>query len=369
MNKKTEPGAQLHVVLVCIPEALHGTLQSTLDVLRTAAMFAHFQHPDDPVRFTWEALCWDGANVSLPGLSTDRFCQNRHVTTPGERTLYVIPGLHVYNSPRIGEILDAHIEAQLRIRRHAEAGGWLAATHTGIGFPAKLGLLDGARIGAPWTHDSWFARNFPKCDFSASEPFVRHGRIFTSVAPGLQVEFTLAVLAAMGYPDLASSSAQVLLYQGRREKLIHDLIEKKWTTKTADSPVYRAIEWLNRHIEQPYSLSTLAVASATSERTLLRHFQQVTGMTPLEYLHDLRVERAKMLLEVTLQTVHTIAQACGYSDVASFRKIFRAVTGTTPSEYRSRFALRTRRRYWRVEALAGATPNPEDSSNPDASTP
>lgn len=368
MSKKAGPADRLHVVLVCVPDALHGTLQSTLDVLRTAAMFAHFQNPDDPVRFTWEAQYLDNAKLSLPGLSTDRFCQNRHVAIPAERTLYVIPGLHVHNSPGIGEILGTYIELQLQIRRHAEAGGWIAATYTGIGFPVIAGLLDGARIGVPWVHDSWFTRNFPKCDFSDAERFARHGRIFTSVAPGLQVEFILQVLAAMGFSDLASSSTQVLLYQWRRQELIQDLIEKKWTTRTADSPVYRAIEWLRRHIEQPYSLPALAAAAATSERTLLRHFQQVTGMTPLDYLHDLRVERAKMLLEATLQTVHTIAQACGYSDVASFRKIFRSVTGTTPAEYRSRFALRTRRPYWRVEALAGAASSTDESTCPGSYT-
>jgi hypothetical protein len=75
----------------------------------------------------------------------------------------------------------------------------------------------------------------------------------------------------------------------------------------------------------------------------------VTGRTPLDYLHMLRVERARMLLEVTLHGTQAIAEACGYSDAAAFRRLFARAMQMSMSEYRQRFALRTRRRYWRME--------------------
>jgi transcriptional regulator GlxA family with amidase domain len=53
-----------------------------------------------------------------------------------------------------------------------------------------------------------------------------------------------------------------------------------------------------------------------------------------------------MLLETTYLTVEAIAEACGYRDGAMFRRIFVQATGLTPSDYRERFRLRTRRRDW-----------------------
>jgi transcriptional regulator GlxA family with amidase domain len=141
----------------------------------------------------------------------------------------------------------------------------------------------------------------------------------------------------------------VLLHQPLRQQLTPTLVESRWITKTSDSPVYRAMQWLQAHVDQPYRLAPVAEAAAASERTLLRHFRQVTGMTPLAYLHTLRVERAKMLLEVTLHGIPGIAEACGYSDTASFGRLFQRETGMSLSQYRARYTLRARRARWRVE--------------------
>ena len=117
---------------------------------------------------------------------------------------------------------------------------------------------------------------------------------------------------------------------------------------------------LQAHVGEPYRLRAVAEAAAVSERTLLRHFRQVTGRTPLDYLHMLRVERARMLLEVTLHGTQSIAEACGYSDAAAFRRLFARAMQMSMSEYRQRFALRTRRRYWRMEDHAARAADARD---------
>jgi transcriptional regulator GlxA family with amidase domain len=159
----------------------------------------------------------------------------------------------------------------------------------------------------------------------------------------------LRVLGHLHDPDVAQASSQVLLHQPERQRLTPSLVAKHWLAKTSDSPVYRAMQWLQQHVDEPYRLSAVADAAAASERTLLRHFRQVTGMTPLDYLHSLRIERAKMLLEVTLHGIPAIAEACGHSDAASFGRLFQREAGMTMSAYRTRYALRSRRRFWRVE--------------------
>ena len=78
--------------------------------------------------------------------------------------------------------------------------------------------------------------------------------------------------------------------------------------------------YLEKNLEQPYVLHQVAQAAAVSPRTLLRHFQDAVGQSPLDHLHQLRCARAKVLLEITLESVPSIAMACGYSDRAAFRR-------------------------------------------------
>jgi transcriptional regulator GlxA family with amidase domain len=162
----------------------------------------------------------------------------------------------------------------------------------------------------------------------------------------------LRVLGHLHDPDLAQTVSRLLLYQQERQQWVPELVSQRWLGKTTDSPVYRAIGWLQAHVDEPYRLAP-AEAAAVSERTLLRHFRQVTGQTPLDYLHRLRVERAHVARS------HAARHAGHRRSVrlqrcAAFRRLFQRAMQMSMSEYRTRFALRTRRRYWRVEGQ-GAT--------------
>lgn len=316
-----------------------------VDVLRTASNVLKMQSPGAPRQLTWRIVTPDGKTVSLPGAASSGTVGKIDPT----RTLIVVPGLHVQNAPQANEIAAAHPTAMRMLEQHAAAGGWIFASSHGIIFPARLGLLDGSRLSAPWTSQRWFSSTFPRCDFSSDIPVSQHNRVFTCSSPSLQTESMLNIVGHLVSADLAQSSASLLLHQADRQQFTPELVSKKWLTKTSDSPVYRAMQWLQKNIDTPFQMETLAGAAAVSERTLLRHFQQVLGMTPLDYLHDLRVERAKILLEVTLQDSKSIAQACGYQDAASFRRLFKRATGICPTEHRARFALRsTQRKNWRV---------------------
>jgi len=72
-------------------------------------------------------------------------------------------------------------------------------------------------------------------------------------------------------------------------------------------------------------------------RTFKRRFQKAAGMTPLEYVHALRLERAKTLLETTELKLEQIAEKVGYEDTGFFSRLFRRAVGLTPVQYRRRF--------------------------------
>jgi transcriptional regulator GlxA family with amidase domain len=341
-------------------------LFTALDVLRTADGIARLQRPGEHSGLSWQVIGPSGRTLALPMPGVGEAPRRRRggATSVEPRSLLLIPGVLTRNAPHLGELIEREPAVLKLVERHMAADGWIAASFNGMGYAAQLGLLDGARIGAPWMFQSWMARRFPRCDFTSDEQMGLHQRVFTCVAPGLQTEFMLGVLGHLHDPDLAQAASRVLLPQPDRQQLMPDLAAQRWLGPTTDSPVYRARRWLQTHVATPYRLAEVARAAAVSERTLLRHFRQVTGVTPLDYLHTLRVERAKTMLEVTLHGTQAIAEACGYSDAAAFRRLFLRATGLSMSDYRARFALRASRRYWRVENNSGTAD--EDERHGDA---
>lgn len=83
-------------------------------------------------------------------------------------------------------------------------------------------------------------------------------------------------------------------------------------------------------------------ASGLPERSFKRRFRQATGMSPLEYVHALRLEAAKARLEATEEPLEGIANDVGYEDAGFFGRLFKRQVGLTPAQYRRRFGAMRR---------------------------
>ena len=70
-----------------------------------------------------------------------------------------------------------------------------------------------------------------------------------------------------------------------------------------------------------------------------------TGYAPIDYVHTVRMEEAKQILETTDFNVEKIGEEVGYEDPASFRRLFKRKSGLTPAEYRRLFGRRRFERY------------------------
>src|SRR5690606_9300375 len=92
--------------------------------------------------------------------------------------------------------------------------------------------------------------------------------------------------------------------------------------------------WLAARLAQPYDLPRLARAFNASTRTLLRRYRADTGSTPLRWLQQARVDRARQLLEDGSLSVGQVVSAVGYEDTATFSRLFRRQVGQSPGDFR-----------------------------------
>jgi len=92
--------------------------------------------------------------------------------------------------------------------------------------------------------------------------------------------------------------------------------------------------WAQQRLAEGFSLDQAAVALATSKRTLARRMENVLGKSPLEYLQDLRIERAVHLLETSQSSVDQIAAEVGYAEGVTLRALLRRRLGRGVREIR-----------------------------------
>jgi transcriptional regulator GlxA family with amidase domain len=92
-----------------------------------------------------------------------------------------------------------------------------------------------------------------------------------------------------------------------------------------------------RHLDEPLTLDDLAGRAAMSVRTLTRRFRQETGVTPMQWLSQQRLQNARRLLERTDEPVDRIAARTGFGTGTAMRQHFREALGVSPRAYRNTF--------------------------------
>jgi len=94
---------------------------------------------------------------------------------------------------------------------------------------------------------------------------------------------------------------------------------------------------MRENLALPLDLDMLAQRAHMSRRTLTRRFREETGVAPMAWLTDARLDRARELLETTAEPVEQIGRLTGLGAPATVRAAFHRRVGTSPQEYRSLF--------------------------------
>ena len=102
----------------------------------------------------------------------------------------------------------------------------------------------------------------------------------------------------------------------------------------APSVLRRSIEFIQAHLESDLRLRDLANEARISSSHFIRGFRQSTGKTPYQFLLHQRVERACSLMRDHRTPLTEVALASGFADQHHLARVFRRITGMTPSSYR-----------------------------------
>jgi two-component system, response regulator YesN len=103
--------------------------------------------------------------------------------------------------------------------------------------------------------------------------------------------------------------------------------------KLSSSLVERLISYTELHFADPLALKTIAERFGLSAAYLGKLFKERTGSSYSRYLNELRVRKARRLLDSGQSSLKDVARAAGYSDAGYFCSVFKKLTGIAPGEY------------------------------------
>jgi len=239
-----------------------------------------------------------------------------------------------------GEPLDGRFDAQVAyLKRCHDAGAILATACSGALLLAEAGLLDGHDATTHWAYCDIMERRYPKVRVHAQRALVVAGaeqRLIMAGGGTTWLDLALFLIARIATVEAAMQVARINLIDWHvvGQQPFARLAQSR---QTDDALIARCQGWIAEHYAEAGPVAQMTRLSGLAERSFTRRFREATGMAPLEYVHTLRLEEAKQMLESGDAPVEGIANEVGYEDAAFFSRLFRRKVGLTPVQYRRRF--------------------------------
>lgn len=218
-------------------------------------------------------------------------------------------------------------------------GSLLTAACSGSMLLAEGGLLDGYDATTHWAWCDCMSQRFPNVSVHTHRALVVTGegqRLVMAGGGTSWMDLALYLIARTLGTDIAMQVARMYLIDW------HHFGQQPYATlscnrQVEDSVIARCQHWIAEHYQAPHPVGAMTRLSGLAPRTFKRRFQQGTGMTPIEYVHALRLEEAKQMLEATQLPIEAVANEVGYEDAGFFSRLFRRKVNLTPAQYRKRF--------------------------------
>jgi transcriptional regulator GlxA family with amidase domain len=225
------------------------------------------------------------------------------------------------------------------LRQRHKDGAIIATACSGAMMLAEAGLLDGLDATTHWAWCDAMSERHPKVKVRAQRALVTSGegqRLVMAGGGTTWLDLSLYLIARAVGTDAAMQVARINLIDWHAVGQ-QPFARLSSARQTEDAVVSKCQAWIAEHYDEPNPVAGMAQLSGLPERSFKRRFKLATGMAPLEYVHALRLEEAKQMLEAGSQPVEAIANEVGYEDAGFFSRLFRRNVNLTPVQYRKRF--------------------------------
>jgi AraC family transcriptional regulator, transcriptional activator FtrA len=236
--------------------------------------------------------------------------------------------------------IEPPIELLRAIRSAHAKGARIMSICSGVYVLAATGLLDGKPATTHWRYVEDLAAKYPTIDVQPNVLYVDNGQTLTSAGSAAGIDLGLHLIRRDFGSTIAGEVARRLVMPPQREGGQAQFIRYPTTTnESSEDPIASTLAWALTNLHREITVVVLAKKAHMSTRTFARKFVEETGTTPLAWVLTQRLRHAQHLLETTPKSYEQIATASGFTSIETMRHHFRQALGTSPSRYRSTFAI------------------------------
>lgn len=331
-----DPATPVTVALLAAPEVSAATLYGFYDALCSAGRDWQMLHGGAAPRSLFRPLVVSRDGGPVAAANGVRIEAESSLADCPRCAVVCVTDLAVPPGEPLGERYDAEV-AWLR-ERHAQ-GALLASACSGAVLLARTGLLDGLDATTHWAYCEALRREHPRTRWHPERGLVVAGDERRIVMAGSGVSWYQLVLFLIARYAGAQEAMQVarinLLDLNEASPVAYASLTRGG--RCDDPLIARCQQWAAQHYHAESPVTQMVALSGLPERSFKRRFTQAAGMSPLEYVHHLRLEEAKQMLEAGELSVEAIALEVGYQDASFFGRLFRRKVALTPAQYRRRF--------------------------------
>ncbi len=262
------------------------------------------------------------------------FCIKPHtsINTIKQTDLVIIPAINHHDL----SVLEQNKVLIDWLNKQYRNGAEIASICTGAFLLASTGLLDDKKCSTHWAAEELFIRLFPKVNLQTDLLITDENGIYTN--GGAYSFLNLLFYLVEKYYDretalLCSKIFQIDISRNCQSEFIIFSNQRLHN----DGMVKEAQLYIENHIEDKISIDFLCQKFSVGRRNFDRRFVAATGNSPLEYIQRAKIESAKRTLETTRKNINEVMFEVGYSDVKSFREVFKKITGLSPLEYKVKY--------------------------------
>jgi transcriptional regulator GlxA family with amidase domain len=231
-----------------------------------------------------------------------------------------IPGLE-YN--KLEKIIEYELDFYDWLRECANRKIILCSICNAAFFLGKAGLLNNRECTTHWRRVERLQTFFPNAKVQNDSLYVKSDNIYTSAGICAGIDLSLSVIEEISNAFITNKIARGLVVYHRRSNN-HTQANIYLDYRNHINPkVHQIQDYLTENISEEISLDKLASLVNTSKRNLMRFFKEATQITIIEYLTQLRLEKAKTLKCNPALNIESIAAECGYKSSRQLQRILK----------------------------------------------
>jgi transcriptional regulator GlxA family with amidase domain len=319
------------VLFVLLPNVLMLDLAGPAEVLRLASQ----SESETALDFDLQYVSPVASLHSSIGLPLTGLPPLPETLRPG--TMVVLVGsTSTATSARLMEFESASNVVTDWLRRvYTPSGAKLVCICAGALTAAKAGLLDGRQCTTHHSLCDTLQAIAPTARVLENRLYVTDGPISCSAGVTAGIDLMLHLLADLAGPQLACSVARDMVVYQRRGGADPQLSAWVSGRNHLHPALHRVQDALSAAPCEDWSVTRMASLACTSSRNLARLFSEHAGISPLDYLHRLRVSVARELLAQSTLDMETIAERSGFGSARHLRRIWGKYEAAPPSDSRS----------------------------------